>query len=277
MLLEAAVGDGYGGAFEYSPQSFIDQHNTGQYYSKHPRHNVPPGWYTDDTQMSLAIAELLISDLEWNRLNLANKFVEVFKRDPREGYAKGFYQFLLQVESGKEFLETIGGKSDKSGGAMRTTPIGLLQDFNEIMEKTILQASITHNSPAGLAAAQAAVALVYYCNQNLGSLEDASKWINEQVAGDWLTPWEGKVKTKGWMSVGAAITAFCRNDNLTDLLIDCIDFRGDVDTVATIALAAASVSDQYEQNLSEVLLLGLENRAYGRDYIIALDEKLRII
>ena len=47
-----------------------------------------------------------------------------------------------------------------------------------------------------------------------------------------------------------------------------------MDTVAAIALAAASCSDEIQQDLPDHLSADLENDAYGRDYIIALDRKL---
>ncbi|MGK0390501.1 MAG: ADP-ribosyl-[dinitrogen reductase] hydrolase [Maribacter sp.] len=85
MLLELTIGDAYGAGFEYADKKIIEQHNNLKGYIQHPRHlGTKPGMYTDDAQMSLAIAELMISGLEWTKLNLANKFVEVFKRDERE-------------------------------------------------------------------------------------------------------------------------------------------------------------------------------------------------
>jgi len=76
------------------------------------------------------------------------------------------------------------------------------------------------------------------------------------------------------MSVRAAITAVQRNDTMSNLLMDCINFTGDVDTVATIALAAASSSQEMVQDLPENLKLLLENGKYGRDYLIVLDRQL---
>ena len=34
---------------------------------------------------------------------MAQKFVDAFKRDPREGYASNFYAFLRRVETGSSF------------------------------------------------------------------------------------------------------------------------------------------------------------------------------
>ena len=82
MLLELAVGDAYGAGFEYAPADFIAAHNTLRGYVQHPTHGgVHPGAYTDDTQMTLAIAELLAAGTAWNAKALADKFVEVFQRD----------------------------------------------------------------------------------------------------------------------------------------------------------------------------------------------------
>ena len=50
---------------------------------------------------------------------------------------------------------------------------------------------------------------------------------------------------------------------------------GDVDTVATIALGAASCSDEVAQDLPPHLAETLENGAYGRDYLVTLDVQLK--
>src|SRR5437867_1336250 len=104
MLVELAVGDAYGAGCEYAPLDRVLRHNTALYYTRHPKHNIRPGSYTDDTQMTLAVVELLLSGQRWTAENLAERFVEVFWRDPREGYAGKFYEFLRIVRSGAEFL-----------------------------------------------------------------------------------------------------------------------------------------------------------------------------
>lgn len=76
------------------------------------------------------------------------------------------------------------------------------------------------------------------------------------------------------MSVRAAVTAVMGNNRLSEVLRDCIDFSGDVDTVATIALAAASCCQQIEPDLPSCLVDRLENGTYGREYMLNLDAKL---
>ena len=80
------------------------------------------------------------------------------------------------------------------------------------------------------------------------------------------------------MAVRAAVTAVSRNSKLSTLLKDCVDFVGDVDTVATIALGAASESKQYEKDLPDVLIHGLEvGRPYGVEYLRELDCQLKTV
>ncbi len=71
MLLELAIGDAYGAGFEYADTETIRLHNNLSRYVKHPRHNIRPGCYTDDTQMSLAIAETMVSGEPWKPAVLA--------------------------------------------------------------------------------------------------------------------------------------------------------------------------------------------------------------
>lgn len=274
MLLELAIGDAYGAGFEYADPEFILSYNDLSGYVQHPRHNLRLGCYTDDTQMSLAIAETLVAQETWTPEVLANRFVTTFKRDQREGYARRFYQYLLQVENGQEFLEGINWTSDKSGAAMRAAPIGILPTVERVIEATTIQAAITHNTEDGINAARAAALMSHYFIYRLGSKEELGQFLEAHVSGEWSKPWQGEVKSKGWMSVRAAITAVMRNNSLSKLLKDCIAFTGDVDTVAAIALAAASCSEEITQDLPEHLIAGLENGSYGRDYIVALDRKL---
>ncbi len=274
MLLELAIGDAYGAGFEYANPEFVLSYNDLSGYVRHPRHNLRLGCYTDDTQMSLAIAETLVAQEPWTPEILANRFVTTFNRDQREGYARRFYQYLLQVQNGQEFLEGINWTSDKSGAAMRAAPIGILRTVERVIEATTIQAAITHNTEDGINAARAAALMSHYFIYRLGSKEALGQFLEAHVSGEWSNPWQGEVKSKGWMSVRAAITAVMRNNSLSELLKDCIAFTGDVDTVAAIALAAASCSEEIKQDLPEHLIAGLENGSYGRDYIVALDRKL---
>lgn len=275
MLIELAIGDAYGAGFEYANRQLIRQFNTLERYHQHPRHSgIHPGMYTDDTQMTLAIAELMVEGAAWTPHNLAHKFVECFKRDVREGYASSFYGFLMQISDGNEFLAKIRPDSDKSGAAMRATPLGIYPTINEVVERCTIQAAVTHNTPDGIHAACAAALLAHYCLYNLGALRDAGKFIEAHVPGKWADEWRGQVGSKGWMSVKAAISVVQQHTSLSAMLKASVAYSGDVDTVATIALGAASCSPQVAQDLPQPLPDNLENGTYGRDYLQNLNASL---
>ncbi|MGI0491554.1 ADP-ribosylglycohydrolase family protein [Alkalinema pantanalense CENA528] len=274
MLLEMAVGDAYGAGFEYVSPSVLERNDLSGYL-QHPKHQMVAGQYTDDTQMSLAIAEAIVAEDDWNPEQLADRFVQVFHRDPRQGYASRFYQFLQATSTGEQFLANIQPWSDKSGAAMRASPIGVFSDCAEVLEKAALQAKLTHDTPAGIAAAQAAALMSHYFLYQVGSKAELGDFIEHQVPGyAWAEPWRDKVGEKGWMAVRAAVTAILHHDRLSEILRACVAFGGDVDTVATIALAAASGSPEVTQDLPQHLVEGLENDRYGRDYLCALDAQL---
>ena len=274
MLLELAIGDAYGAGFEYVDRKMIRQQNNLSGYVQHPRHHIKPGSYTDDTQMSLAIVEAIVSGEPWKPALLADKFVKVFQRDPREGYATGFYHFLEHVRDGEQFLREINPSSEKSGAAMRASPIGIYPTIPLVIERFTIQASLTHNTPKGLNAAVAAALMTHYFLYHLGPKSGLGIFLEEQVHGHWASPWTGEVGSLGWMSVQAAVTALTSCDTMEDLLKTCIQFSGDVDTVAAIALTAGACSTEIVQNLPAHLFDELENGQYGRDYIRLLDMQL---
>ncbi|NOK59440.1 MAG: ADP-ribosylglycohydrolase family protein [Chloroflexi bacterium AL-W] len=277
MLVELAIGDAYGAGFEYASDKIVHNHNDLSGYIQHPRHAIPPGCYTDDTQMSIAIAESIVSGESWTPRNLASRFLDTFKRDPREGYAGGFYAFLQQCPDADAFLRDIRPESDKSGAAMRAIPLGVFPSIDTVIKRCTVQAKLTHDTPDGVNAALAASLMAHYFLYNLGPKAELSAFLTQHVAGPWTPTWKGKVSAQGWMSVQAALTAVMSSNSLSEILKASIAFTGDVDTVATIALGAASCAQEVANDLPQLLYNRLENNAYGRDYLLHLDKQLLML
>lgn len=279
MLLEIAIGDSYGCCYEWTDRWIVKTKNKLEYLTLAENPSViPPGNYTDDCQLSLAIAELMLEEKEkWDHYDVANKFVECFHRDPRRGYAPGFYLFLLDHKNGVDFVRDIRPNSTRSGAAMRAGPLGLIPDINELKEKSDIQSSLTHDTVQGRNSALCAALAVHYFRYNLGSKKELGEYLADVFKDQFnlgaLAQYE-YIPVEGWPCVWAAMAAILENDTLTGVLKSCIDYAGDTDTVAAIAMAAASQSKEIVQDLPENLFNGLENGTYGRDYIIKLDEQL---
>jgi ADP-ribosylglycohydrolase len=278
MLLAVAIGDSYGASFEFAPREFVEKYNTADKYVSSPKYfkNKRLGRYTDDSQQSLAIAELLLDDVEWTHLNIANKLVEVYKRDPRGGYGKGSYMALSQAANGEEFMSLINGDSEKCGGAMRAMPIGFLPTVDEVLESAITQAELTHNSPDGIDAAMTSALMSHYFIHKLGPKSQLCKFLFNHVNYHWENPFDKEiVSTNGMECVHAAVSVVMKSNSLKEVLKNSVSYCGDVDSVASIAMAAAVYCDEIKRSVPRPLYNKLENGTYGRDYLASLDERLK--
>lgn len=276
LLTFTAIGDAYGVCFEYAPLDVIRNRNDLGGYFRHHKYRIGGGRYSDDTQMSIAVAETLLKcgDAASAR-DFAANFLAAFRRDPREGYSGRFHEFLVTVVDVDDFLVRVVNDSDRSGGAMRAGACGLLGDVQTVKSVAARQAAVTHDTPDGTSAAQAAALAVHYLLYRVGSRCDLPGFLDANVPGyGWGRRHEGSVGPKGCDSVRAAVTALVRNQSVAELLIDCVNFGGDVDTVAAIAMAAASCADDIVHDIPEPLWKGLENGRFGRDSLVELDRHL---
>jgi ADP-ribosyl-[dinitrogen reductase] hydrolase len=276
MLLEIAVADAYGQCFEWTDKWLIVHKNKLNYITLEENPSlIKPGNYTDDTQMTIAMAEFIVNHNNWSEYDLAQKFVECFHRDPRRGYAPGFYKFLLETKNGTDFVRNIHPNSNRSGAAMRAAPIGLNSNLTRLKQRSYLQSSLTHNTEEGNGSALVTALMVHFFRYDLGAKADLVKWLNEHVKLPILSLAKyDHIPVEGWPCVIAALDAILRSNSMSELLINCVNFAGDTDTIAAIAAGPASLSKEIVQDLPQNLIDGLENGKYGRDYIIDLDKRL---
>lgn len=272
MLVEMAIADSYGAGFEFAPRKFVRQRNDlSGYVSYRPGRE---GRYTDDTQMSIALAEILVAEEEFDNELVADWFLACYKRDPRPGYARGFRGFLESVSSGQEFLDKISPASSRSGAAMRACPLGVLPTTDDVKDWAVKQSKLTHDTPTGARSASAAALMAHYFIYDVGKKKDLGRWLEGHVSGKWTIPHKGKVSMHGCQVVRAAVTAVVQCDSMSDILRRCVGFTGDVDTVAAIALASAAASWEVAQDLPAQLLSDLEDGPYGRTFLEDLDDHL---
>jgi ADP-ribosyl-[dinitrogen reductase] hydrolase len=275
MLIEIAVGDAYGVGFEYASENA--HLNDLSKYIKHPTMDVDPGKYTDDTQMSLAVAELVMEQETWTPEIVVNKFIHAFKRDPRQGYSRALQAVLERFSTYRGFIGEVKGDSDRSGGAMRAGPCGIYKDIQEVKARAAIQASVTHNSKDGLAAAHAAALMTHYFIYDLGPKADLGKFLDEHSycpSGSWDEPYLEKVNQKGWNHVRAAVTGIKEHSGLAACLKWMVSLGGDTDTSAAIAMAGGSCSKEMIKDLPQHLFNELESGSYGRSYIFMIDHLL---
>ena len=115
---------------------------------------------------------------------------------------------------------------------------------------------------------------VHYFAYDLGDKKELGLFLEDNVAGEWSQAWEGRVGAMGVMSAHAAVSAIMTSNNMSELLKKCIAYTGDVDTVATIALAAGYFSKEIRNDLPSVLKENLEKGKYGQCFLEKLSDQI---
>jgi ADP-ribosylglycohydrolase len=149
-----SVGDAFGQRFFYPPsvETLIAERAFPQ----------PPWPYTDDTEMALAIVEVLGRRGQIDQDDLATVFARRYRNNPKRGYggtAHGILESLgadvsWQVAAG----EVFGGMGSMgNGGAMRVAPLGAYcaDDFDAVVKEARASAQVTHAHPEEQAGAVA--------------------------------------------------------------------------------------------------------------------------
>jgi ADP-ribosylglycohydrolase len=275
MLLEVALGDAYGIGFEFVKPVFIEKNHDMKQYRPSPFDGLLAGDYSDDTQMSIAISELMLSDLEWTPLNIANAFVNTFKRDQIKGYSRGFQDVLESSETGQDLLNVLKPESVRNGAAMRSVPLGYIRDIDELLEKSKAQAKITHNTQEGIFSSQAIALASHYFIYNIGPKEDVLTYLESKLKREINANKQDRCQCDAIQTVDAVITALIKCDSLYDIVDYAVKIGGDTDSVASIAAGIASTSSQYIKNLPDFMVSNLRNNEFGKDYIISLDAQLK--
>ena len=111
--------------------------------------------FTDDTVMTLAVAEWLMTDPTHSERGLVECMQRLGRKYPNAGYGGMFRRWL--VTDNPEPYNSFG-----NGSAMRVSPVGLYANsMEEALELARITASVSHNHPEGIKGAQAVAAAIY--------------------------------------------------------------------------------------------------------------------
>jgi ADP-ribosylglycohydrolase len=163
-LAGLSIGDAFGEQFFRLPEV--------EYAIKSHYSPLPPWHYTDDTEMALAIFEVLRQEGRVDQDALAIRFAQRYAKNPGRGYGATVLGILESIGEGLHWREVSlaafdGMGSMGNGGAMRVAPLGayFADDLKAVVEQARLSAEVTHAHPEGQAGAIAvAVAAAFAWN-----------------------------------------------------------------------------------------------------------------
>ena len=137
---------------------------------------VPKGSrFTDDTVMTLAVAEWLMTDPEHHSETLVACMQRLGRKYPNAGYGKLFSMWLMSDHP--QPYNSFG-----NGSAMRVSPVGLYANsLEEALELARITASVTHNHPEGIKGAQAIAGCVFLKKNAGWNSEEIGRFIREKI------------------------------------------------------------------------------------------------
>lgn len=223
-MLGAIIGDTVGSVYEFNNVKRTDF----QFFS-------PESNYTDDTVMSMAVADWLLRDAVHDTKELELSMVTFAKKYPcpMGGYGRSFFRWLFSHN------ERAPYNSWGNGSAMRVSACGWVADTLEETERIAkISAEITHNHPEGIKGAQTTAAAIFLARTGKSKAE-----IKDYIAAEYgydlnrtcdeIRPsYRFDVSCQG--TVPEAVIAFLESTDFESAIRLAVSLGGDSDTLACI-------------------------------------------
>jgi ADP-ribosylglycohydrolase len=187
-------------------------------------------FFTDDTVMTIAVAEALLNG------GTADNFIDSMKKFgrlyPNAGYGGRFGIWVRSDE--REPYNSWG-----NGSAMRVSPCGWFAESLEEAETLAKRsAAVTHNHPEGIKGAQATAAAIYLARTGKPQAEIKS-YIESKYKYDLNRTLDSirpvyKFNASCQETVPEAIIAYLESCDFEDAIRNAISLGGDSDTLAAI-------------------------------------------
>lgn len=205
---------------------------------------VKESTYTDDSVMTIAIAEALLDAPpdaadEWTEHRLVTSMQKWGRKYPYAGYGGRFIWWLRAEEP-----EPYG--SYGNGSAMRVSSAGWLYDTLEETEHMAeLTAKVTHNHPEGIKGAVVTAGSIFLARNGAAKEEirayAVGKGYDLSRTCDEIRPGYHHVEScQG--TVPEVITAFLEGNDFEDVIRTAVSLGGDCDTLTCIA---GSIAEAY--------------------------------
>jgi len=281
-IIGCAIGDALGAPVEFKDRNTFEP-VIG--YRSGGKFNLPAGAYTDDTAMTLCLAQSLI-DKNGCDLNdqlqkycnwLTNNYMSATNKSI--GCGKQIYRALLNYMNKKETVCTVGNnKSAGNGSLMRVAPIAIfyMNNLNKALECAAKSSYTTHKLKVCADACITFTWLLFgfykgFSKKDILSKEYANYYLFEYsktyeyepeiieiLLGSYKNKSVEQINSSGYVihTLEAALWAFYNSDNFKDGVLKAVNLGKDSDTVAAIYGSIAGACYGFE-NIDQDLIDGL--------------------
>lgn len=283
MLIEMAVGDAYGAAFEFTRTPKIP--NDLSRFGVHPKGGLDRGAYTDDTMRAISNANVLLSGRTIDAYRpdaYIRELLDVFYDDRRPGWS-GRFQQMLEAHVDRPPIKLMRAllRRGSNGCLMGIAPLGYLRTANDVRLAATMQTVATH-SAATVPYAQV-VALAAHHLLHGGSTRTVTEyaiteaeWHNDADALRFraLLDDEPPVPDMPAPTIAAcALWALGNFDSSAEALIWACSRGGDTDSLGAVTMALASCATDMAQDLPAHLIKNVDTAA-NRSMLRKLDAEL---
>jgi ADP-ribosylglycohydrolase len=215
-MIGAIAGDIIGSVYEF-----------GRTKSKEFPLFGPDSHFTDDTVMTVAIAQAILTDGDYRKAVL-----DFGRRYPDAGYG-GFFNSWLRSPDPKPY------NSWGNGSAMRVSPVGFaFNSVDDVLREAARTAEFTHNHLEGVKGAQATALSVFLArtvrDKDLIRTEITARFGYDlaRTVDDIRPSYSFDESCQG--TVPEAIVAFLDSTSYEDAIRNAVSLGGDSDTLACI-------------------------------------------
>lgn len=214
--------------------------------------------YTDDSVMSVAVADWLLHDSSHKQSTLEETMVRIAHDFPcpMGGYGGFFYHWLFSGRERKPY------NSWGNGSAMRVSAVGWAFDtLDETLRVAELSASITHNHIEGIKGAQATAAAIFLA-RNGKTKSEIKAYIEEQFGYDLHRTCDEirphyQFEESCQRTVPEAIVAFLDSSDFEIAIRLAVSLGGDSDTLACIT---GGIAEAFYKKIPEEIVLQMWQR-----------------
>ena len=257
-LIGCAVGSAIGDALGM-PLEFGEPHTPDNFVTEMKPGRLPAGRFTDDTEMSIAVAQSLLEKQPLDGEDLAKRFIQWHKSmPPDEGIQTA--RALSWLEKGEhwqsvsERIEREMPDSAGNGSIMRCWPIALVWWGNRSQRITdsTLQSQITHPHPDCIAGCKLVNLMIVDLAKGAAPLQAFDASLQSIVISEGFrkmlnaAPQRSRqeLKNTGWVrhTLESAIWALLNTSSFEDALIQAVNLGGDADTVGAVVGALAGAA-----------------------------------
>ena len=250
----AAVGDALGMPLEFGPprppDRLVREMQAGR---------LPPGTFTDDTEMALALAESLRVHSPLDPMDLARRFVAWYRANPPDvgNHTRAVLARIAAGEGWESAVEAVQRSRPNSAGngsVMRCWPVALAHrdDLARLLADSRLQSRVTHPHPECVAGSAFVNATLYYLLRGASPVEAVARALEDAQVPEPLRlvveTASGRARDElansGWVrhTLESAVWGLLTTDSFEEAVVQVVNLGNDADTAGAVVGALAGAA-----------------------------------